>query len=232
MSTLQILDMEQRSEAWYAARCGIVTASVVGKLVTPKTIKPAANDDSRALITHLAAERITGIVEETWTSRDMERGILAEPFARDLYSKHYGKAVECGFMVRNFGQRTPDRPEFVIGYSPDGVVGDDGLIEIKAPRPKAHVSTVVAGEVPPEYMAQMQTGLLVSGRAWCDFVPYVSGLPLWRKRIEPDARWFVAIKDAVEQAEEAIRDVVAKYEQAVEGCPATERIDFFEEVVI
>jgi len=218
-------DMIQRSEEWYAARCGIVTASTVGKLVTPKTVKVASNDDSRGLIDLLAAERVTGHVEEMWTSADMWRGIEAEPYARDLYSGHYAEAVECGFMVRDFDG-------FKIGYSPDGLVGDDGLIEIKAPRQKTHLATINADAVPLQYMAQCQAGLLVSGRKWLDFVSYCGGMPLWVKRVLPDPKWQASILEAVEQAEKAIAEAVANYTQAVVGLPATERIDFNAEMVI
>lgn len=217
--SLQILDIDQRSEAWYKARCGIVTASVVGQLVTPRTVKPASNDDSRRVVTLLAAERVTGYVESTYTSHDMWRGIEAEPYAREIYSQHHAPAIEVGFMVRDFG-------EFSIGYSPDGLVGDDGLIEIKAPRAKEHLRTVVADAVPLHYMAQLQTGLLVSGREWIDFVSYCGGMPLWVKRVTPDPKWRAAILQAVEQTEQAIAETVANYERAVVGLPATERIDF------
>jgi hypothetical protein len=219
VSTLQTFDFEQRSEAWYAARCGIVTASSVGRLVTPRTIKPAGNDESRGLVALLASERITGHVEETYTSSDMFRGIMAEPFARELYGAHHAVAVECGFMVRDFGG-------FRLGYSPDGLVDDDGLIEIKAPRPKAHLATIVADSVPLGYMAQLQAGLLVSGREWIDYVSYCGGMSLWTKRVLPDKRWQAAILQAAEEAEKAITETVANYERAVIGLPATERVDF------
>jgi hypothetical protein len=222
--TLTILDVEQRSPEWYAARCGIVTASAVGKLVTPKTIKPASNDESRGLIDLLASERVTGHVEETYTSSDMFRGIIAEPYARAIYSENHAPATECGFMVREFGG-------FAIGYSPDGLVGDDGLVEIKAPRAKNHLATVLADEVPLQYMAQCQTALIVSGRSWIDFVSYAGGMPLWTKRVVPDVRWRAAILQAAEMAEQAIRERVANYQAAVVGLPATERIDFDPEVI-
>src|SRR5690606_36899576 len=134
-----------------------VTASVVGQLITTKTIKPAANDTSRALTALLVAERITGWSDPVYVSDDMMRGTLDEPVARDLYSKHYAPVVECGFMVRyEDGWR--------LGYSPDGLVGDDGLIEVKSRRAKAQLVTILADEVPASNMAQIQAGLLVSGR--------------------------------------------------------------------
>lgn len=218
--TLRIYDVEQRSPEWYDARCGIVTASVVGKLLTD-TLRVAGNETSRGLLTHLAAERVASHVEDTYQSADMFRGVLAEPFARDLYAKHAGAVVEsCGFMVRDIGGGVR------LGYSPDGLVGDDGLIEIKAPRQKGHLSTVVGAVVPGVHMAQIQAGLLVSGRAWCDFISYCGGMALWPVRVEPDPEWQAAIVAAVTAAEQAIAETVATYEQAVTGLPVAERIDF------
>lgn len=222
MSDLTIYrELIQRSDEWYDARCGIVTASAVGKLITPKTIKPASNDESRGLVALLASERVTRHVEGTFTSSDMWRGIESEPYARDLYAEHCANAPvdECGFMVRDFDG-------FKIGYSPDGLVGDDGLIEIKAPRQKNHLATVVADMVPLYHAAQLQAGLLVTGRQWIDFVSYCGGMPLWVRRVKPDPRWQEAILAAVEKAEQDITTTVATYKQAVHGLPATKRIDF------
>lgn len=216
-------DLEQGTPEWLAARCGILTASVVGQLVTPKTVKPASNDYSRALTAQLVAERITGHVEPVYPNRDMERGSMSEPFARDLYAENYAPANEVGFMVRDdWGYR--------LGYSPDGLVGDDGLIEIKSPRQKKHLSTILAGEVPLEYMAQCQTGLLVSGRAWIDFISYCGGMPLFVTRVLPDEKWFDAITDAVLTFEANAAQMIAAYEAATKGLPIAERIDFFPEM--
>ena len=202
-----------------------MTASTVGQLITPKTIKPASNDTSRGLVATLAAERITGHVEPIQPNRAMERGTLDEPYAREIYSEHYEPATEVGFMVRDdWGHR--------IGYSPDGLVGDDGLIEIKSPRQKKHLSTILADEVPLEYMAQCQTGLLVSGREWIDFISYNGGMPLWRKRITPDPKWHQAITDAVEAFEETAAVMLDTYTAATANLPATERIDLFPEMEI
>lgn len=224
MSLKVFKDLEQGSDEWYAARCGIVTASVVGQLVTP-TLKTANNDTSRGLTMALVAERITGHVEPTQTSRAMERGTLDEPYARDIYSAHHAPVTELGFMVRNFG-------DFLIGYSPDGLVGDDGLIEIKSRAQKIQLKTVLANEVPAENMAQIQAGLLVSGRSWCDYVSYCGGMALWTKRVEPDERWHEAILAAVEAFENNALDITVKYLEAVNGLPETERIDHFAETEI
>jgi len=224
--SLQVFDeLEQGTDEWLAARCGIITASVVGHLITAKTIKPAANDTSRALIAHLTAERITGYVEPTHTSADMERGTLDEPYAREVYSEHYAEASEVGFMVREFdGIR--------IGYSPDGLVGDDGLIEIKSRRQKIQLKTILDDTVPLENMAQIQCGLLVSGRDWLDYVSYCGGMPLYVKRVYPDINWFTAIKDAVTAFEKTASQMLETYQAAIAGRPNTDRIDHFAELGI
>lgn len=225
MTLIEHKDLVQGSQAWLDARLGMVTASVVGKLVTTKTIKPASNDDSRALTALLAAERITGWSEPSFMTSDMMRGVEDEPRARELYSEHYAPARECGFLVR-------DDWGFRIGYSPDGLVGEDGLIEIKSRRPKGQLQTILANEVPAYNYAQCQAGLLVSGREWLDFVSFAGGMPMFVKRVLPDQRWFDAIITATAQAEDAIADMVRDYYAATEGLPVAERIDYDLEMVV
>jgi putative phage-type endonuclease len=217
--TLHIYDeLVQGTPEWHAARRGIVTASVVGRLLTP-TPKVADNETSRGVTATLVAERISGFTEESGMTSDMWRGVESEPVARDLYSKHYAEAVEVGFMRL-------DADAYTLGYSPDGLVGDDGLIEIKAPRAKGHVLTILSGEVPAYYMAQCQAGLLVSGRKWIDFVSYCGGMPLFVKRVLPDALWHNAIAEACAAFEANAERIVADYAQRVVDMPTTQRIDF------
>lgn len=218
-------ELEQGSPEWLAARCGLVTASVVGQLITPKTIKPAVNDYSRALTATLVAERITGHVEPMQANQAMLRGQMDEPYARDAYSEHHAPAVEIGFMVKDFGR-------YKIGYSPDGLVGDDGLIEIKSRAQKKHLQTILADEVPLENMAQIQTGLLVSGREWLDYVSFCSGMPLFTKRVLPDERWHDAITDAVLVFEATAAEMIGAYNAATKNLPPTERLDHFAEMSI
>jgi len=216
-------DIEQGTDEWFAARCGVITASVVGLLITPKTIKPATNDTSRGLTAQLVAERITGHVEPMHETSDMLRGTLDEPYARDIYSEHYAPAAEVGFMVREFDG-------FKIGYSPDGLVGDDGLIEIKSRKQKIQLRTIIEDAVPLENMAQIQCGLLVSGRDWLDYVSYSGGMPLYVKRVYPDINWFTAIKDAVTAFEGNASQMIDTYHAAIDGRPMTERINHFEDI--
>lgn len=215
--TLHTYDrLEQGTPEWHDVRRGIVTASVVGKLLTP-TLKVASNDESRGLTATLAAERISGYTDPTYMNADMFRGVEEEPIARDLYSKHCQQATEVGFMVR-------EEDDWTLGFSPDGLVGEVGLIEIKSRRQKKHLQTILADGVPPENMAQLQAGLLVSGRKWIDYVSFCSGLPLYVRRVYPDPKWFDAITAAAQTFEQNVVQMVADYRAATQGMPATERI--------
>jgi hypothetical protein len=224
MSLHILADLIQGTDEWHDQRRGIVTASVVGRLITAATVKVAENDYSRALTAQLAAERITGYTDPTYVSDDMLRGTFDEPFAVDVYREHYAPVKTVGFMVR-------DDWGFPIGYSPDGLVGDAGLIEVKSRRQKKQLQTILADEVPPENMAQLQCGLLVSGRDWIDYVSYCGGMPLYVKRVHPDPKWQDAIVAAVTQFEKAAALMSADYAKAVEGLPMTERV-IEEEMVI
>jgi hypothetical protein len=211
-------DLEQGTEAWLAARRGMVTASVVGQLLTA-TGRPASNDTSRRLTLALVAERITGETEPVYMNDDMLRGHLEEPIARDMYAEHFagGEIVaETGFMVR-------EEEDWTLGYSPDGLVGDTGLIEVKAPRAKGHIATILSGEVPDRHMPQIQAGLLVSGREWCDFISYYGGLPPFVKRVHADPKWAESIVAAVAAFEQAAVEMTERYDIATRGLPATER---------
>ncbi|MFJ4107925.1 lambda exonuclease family protein [Oerskovia enterophila] len=217
-------NITQGTDEWRDLRAGIVTASTVGQLITPSTLKVASNETSRGLTLTLAAERITGRAEETPMTSDMWRGVENEPRARDKYAETVAPVRELGFMTR-------DNPfdGWALGYSPDGLVGDDGLIEIKSPRPKGHLRTILSDRVPSMYMAQLQAGLFVSGRQWIDYISYSGGMPMYVKRVEPDEEWFTAIKAAVVAFEKDVADMVMAYTEAARTLPATEYIEPFQE---
>jgi putative phage-type endonuclease len=217
-------DIEQGSDKWHALRRGVITASTIGKLITA-TGKPANNDTSRAQLLQLLAERITGETEPSFYNDDMARGHLLEPLARDLYSKHFEPVIECGFVTAEFEGVT-------IGYSPDGLVGDDGLIEVKSPRRKTHLRSLLTDEVPTEYLPQVQTGLAVTGRAWCDFISYAPGLPLFRKRCAPDRAVIARLIAAAEAAEAELEHLAELYQQAAARFPATDPIQPEQEIIV
>jgi len=226
MSNLKVYtELEQRSPEWYEARCGVLTASVVGKFITPKTVKVANNEPSRGITRQLVAERITGHVVETYQSDAMFRGVMDEPLARDLYTKHHASATEVGFMVAEIHGHK-------LGFSPDGLVGDDGLIEVKSAEPKIHLARILSDGVPSEHMAQMQTGMLVSGRGWCDFVSYCGGMPMLVRRVEADPAWFDAITEALIEFEGSADEMVADYERLTDGLPTTERVEYGAEIEV
>lgn len=262
-------DIEQGSDEWLAARCGVLTASTIGKLITvgivgpdaytcddcgadsyqpclskaskvPKAISGyhsartdvaaevaapllsiARTDTANALLRTLAAERITGHVEPIPVSWDMQRGTDDEPFARDAYAEWAGVTVdEIGFAVR---EEEGANVTFKLGYSPDGLPGDDGLIEIKSRRQPRQVETILNDEVPAENLAQIHAGMWVMDRQWCDYISYRDGLHLYVKRVHRDPAWDLAVFGAAEYAERTIRQHVATYTKRVEGLPFVDK---------
>lgn len=196
-------DLAQGSDEWHALRCGILTASEVKLIMTP-TLKPASNDEARAHLYELLAQRVTKYTEPSYIGDNALRGQEDEINARLMYDEYFEPVRECGFIIRDdFG--------FEVGYSPDGLVGDDGLIECKSRRQKFQVQTILADAVPDEYMLQCQTGLLVSGRSWLDFVSYCGGMPMFVKRVYPDERIQEAIIDAATQFEDRLSKAHAAY---------------------
>jgi predicted phage-related endonuclease len=191
-------DVIQGTEEWHALRCGILTASEMRLILTPATLKPAKNNEASSHLYELLAQRITKYVEPRYVSDDMLRGREDELVARELYHKHYAPVDQVGFI-------TSDELGFTIGYSPDGLVGDDGLIECKSRRQKFQIETMISCVVPRENMIQIQTGLLVTGRAWCDYISYCGGLPMVVIRVYPDGKIIEAITDAAMQFEELLQ---------------------------
>ena len=208
-------DLEQGSEEWLEARRGILTASEMKLILTP-TLKIANNEKVRAHVYELLAQRETGYVEPSYISDDMLRGMYDEETARQLYNKHYTETKECGFI-------TNDENGGTVGYSPDGLVGDDGLIEIKSRRQKFQAETISKNEVPKDYIMQLQTGLLVTGREWIDFVSYSSGMPLFIKRVLPDDEIQGALILAIASFEKSIEQEAENYAKNKDGLIMTER---------
>lgn len=172
-------EMIQGSEEWFDARRGLLTASEMHLIVTPKQLKAANNDKARAHLFELLAQRITGYTEPSYISDDMLRGKEEEILALDEYAKNYGELSRVGFVTNNeWG--------FTLGCSPDALVGDDGIVEVKSRRMKYQVETIIRDEVPEEYLLQIQTMLLITGRKWCDFITYSGGLPMFTKRVAAD----------------------------------------------
>lgn len=204
-------DFEQGSDLWLQARCGLLTASEFDRIITP-TLKIAANAKERAHLWELAAQRITRYVEPQYISDAMLRGIEDEDKARAHYSESYAKVDVCGFV-------TNDKWGFTLGCSPDGLVGTDGLIEVKSRYQRFQVQTIVehfeSGITPEDFTLQVQGQLLVTERKWCDLISYSGGLPMVTMRVFPDPAVQSAIIDAAAKFESRINEVVATWHAAL-----------------
>ena len=211
------IEVTQGTDEWLEARRGMLTASEVERIITP-TLKVAQNGQSRKHVYAIAAQRITGYVEPSYFSDAMLRGHEDEVAARASYSRHYAPVDEAGLLVRDFG-------DFRLGYSPDGLVGTDGLIECKSRAQAFHVQTIAGGEMPPDFLIQVQSGLLVSARQWCDFISYCGGMPMGVFRVFPDEGVQAAIIDAARAFEAQVAETIAKYSRNVtlRGFIPTER---------
>jgi hypothetical protein len=204
-------DLVQGSEEWIAARCGLLTASEMKLIVTP-TLKAASNEKERAHLYELLAQRITKYVEPRYVSDDMLRGREDEIDAIVLYAEKYEPVTSVGFI-------TNDQFGFTIGYSPDGLVGKDGLVECKSRNQKLQIKTLVdyvsSDSIDPDFMIQVQTGLMVSERAWCDLVSYCGGLPMATVRVFPNIEVQAAILNAATAFEERLQAAQAKFDAVV-----------------
>lgn len=176
-----MLDIVQRSEDWFAVRLGKVTASRVADVVAKtKTGWGASRANYKA---QLVCERLTGCVEPSYTNAAMQWGIDKEDEARAAYQIHALCEVnEIAFV---------DHPRIdMAGASPDGLVGADGLVEVKCPQSAAHIETLLGQLVPLRYFQQMQWQMACTDREWCDFVSYDPRLPehmrLFVQRVERD----------------------------------------------
>jgi hypothetical protein len=217
MEPIYHLDIEQGTPEWHAIRRAVLTSTAIKTLITP-TGKLADNDKVRAHVYEIAAQRINGRTDETFQSFDMVRGQLEEIRARDLYEKHYGAVKLCGFV-------TNDRLGFLVGYSPDGLVGDEGIIEIKSAKSRIQVERIASGVVPNEHIAQIQTGLWVTGRLWCDFISFSNGMPMQVIRVQADPAYHALIEQAAKKFEADVQKVIADYLANSEGMPVAEYME-------
>ena len=173
--------MEQRSDEWFAARLGKVTASRVADVIAKTKTGPSASRENYS--TQLVLERLTNKQAESYTNAAMQWGTETEPMARQAYELKRGLFVnETGFV---------DHPTIEMsGASPDGLVGTDGLIEVKCPNSATHMETMLTQKVPAKYIPQMMWQMACTGRNWCDFVSYDPRFPenlqIFIERVEYD----------------------------------------------
>ena len=160
--------MEQGTAEWHAARCGKVTASRIADVIAKTKSGPSASRGN--YMAELVCERLTGVPQDSYKSPAMEWGTNNEPLARLAYESAGGVLVtEVGFV---------SHPTIIdAGASPDGLVGDDGLLEIKCPNTATHIDTLLSGKVPERYNTQMQWQMACTNRQWCDYVSFDPRLP-------------------------------------------------------
>jgi putative phage-type endonuclease len=184
--------IEQRSDAWFEARIGKVTASrVADVLAKTKTGYSATRDNYMA---QLVCERLTGQKGESFNNAAMQHGTDTEPLARAAYEALHDVLVdEVGFV--------PHPSIIMAGASPDGLVGDDGLLEIKCPNTATHIETLLSQTVPGKYNTQMQFQMACTERSWCDFVSFDNRLPaelqLFVKRVPRDNMYIRLMEDEI-----------------------------------
>lgn len=182
MSDLVIYDCEQGSPEWLQARLGVPSASRFSDVLA----KGQGITRKKYLLT-LAGEAITGELTDGYSNKHMERGQAMEDEARQAYAfNRDADPVAVGFMRR-------DR----IGASPDSLIGDDGLLEIKTKLPALQLEVLERDTLPPEHKAQVQGQLLVSGRAYVDFVSYWPKLPIFIVRVERDEAYIKTLEQAL-----------------------------------
>ena len=168
--------MLQQSKEWFDAKRGKVGCSHLGDIMA-KGKGGAPSTSRRNYMTQLLLERLTGETEETYSNAAMQNGVEQEPFARAAYEAEHGVDVEqVGFILH------PTIPNF--GGSPDGLVGTDGLVEIKCPSHGVHLDYLRSKVVPRNYLLQMHGQMAVTGRRWCDWVSYDKAFPMDLRMVE------------------------------------------------
>lgn len=195
-----IRELEQGTPEWHDARLGIVTMSELHTLLVNGKGPGGFGAGAISYMHQLIGERITGEPADIFQgNRHTERGHELEPIARGLYCELTGAEIEEVGIILNHG----------AGYSPDSLVGNDGLTEIKTKLPKYQVEVLLAGEIPKEHVAQCQGGLWVSEREWIDFISYWPGMPLFVKRTYRDEKMIRTIAERVAAFYEELEDRMA-----------------------
>jgi len=204
--------MEQRSEAWFAAKAGKFSASEMADLLSGGGKKITATRSN--LIARKVAERLTGVMEQGYTSAAMQHGIDHEDDARNLYFVSRELPIdEEGFI---------DHPSIPYsGCSPDGMVSDDGLVEIKCPNTATHIEYLRTKKVPNKYLYQMQWQMACTGRKWCDFVSYDPRMPtrlqLLIIHVPRDDELIATLEDAVNKGVKEVEEIISEISEVSDG---------------
>jgi putative phage-type endonuclease len=198
-------DIEQLSPEWFAQRCGKATASRISDIVA-KT-KTGYSTSRANYMAQLVVERMTNQVAESYTNAAMEWGIENEPFARAAYEAKTGNMVDQVGSIDN-----PSVP--MSSASPDGLIGNDGCLEIKCPNTATHIDTILGEPIAKKYYDQMQWQMRCANRDWCDFVSYDPRMPshlqLFIKRVERNILYIAQLEMEVIQFLSEVDDKVKK----------------------
>lgn len=185
---IQIVNVEQGTDEWRAARAGMPTASMF-----KDALAKGEGKVRRTYMMKLIGERLTGALSEGYSNGHMERGQEMEPEARDAYAwLNDVEPVQVGFVVNDslidLGQ---------IGCSPDSLIGESGLLEIKTKLPHIQCELLLQDRVPPEHLKQIHGAIWVCEKEWCDFVSYWPGLPTFIKRVHRDEKVIAELKSGL-----------------------------------
>lgn len=192
-------DMPQGEEAWFQIKLGKVSASNFSN-----AIAGGAGKTRTTLMRKLIAERLSGVPQESFSNSSMEWGTETEPAAREYYEQ----INDCIVKEVGFVEFSED-----IGVSPDGLVGEDGLLEIKCPNSATHIGYILDNKMPSTYKAQVQGQLWVTGRKWVDFVSYdprVSKRPYWCIRVERDEQYIAELEIKLDKFVAEMKTVMDK----------------------
>jgi len=202
----------QRTDDWFAARLGKVTASRVADVVAKTKTGYSA---SRAnYMAELICERLTGRQGDNYQNAAMVWGTETEPKARAAYEAETGSLVEgVGFV--------PHPTITMSGASPDGLVGEEGGVEIKCPNTATHIDTILSETIPGKYVTQMQWQMACTGRKWCDFISYDPRVPekmqLWIKRVDRDDKYIEEMEKEVVAFLEELETKLGKLKEKYDG---------------
>lgn len=199
---MKVYNFEQGSEEWLKCRLGKLTGSVAHTIAT-------RGKGLETLCLEKATEILTGIISDGYKNDAMQHGNDYEAEARSIYELETGNTViQVGFCEDN---------EFV-GVSPDGLIGDDGLIEIKCPTDKTYTQYLIDGVIKPEYYSQMQMQMLITNRNWCDYVVYNPNFKktIIIKRVKADKEHMEKIGEGLGYGMRKIKEIVEKANKNME----------------
>lgn len=200
MTDLQIFDCVQGEPEWFAVRCGIPTASKFSTVMAQGRAKGTPSETRRKYMLELIGERLTGVPQEGYTNAHMARGHAMEPEARNLYAMlKDAEPQQIGFMRRGDA-----------GASPDSLVGESGLLEIKTKLPHLQLEVLLANELPSEHRAQVQGQLWIAEREWLDFVSYWPALPIFVTRVYRDEPYIETLANAVAAFNDEMAELTQK----------------------